>query len=296
MVREPRRENGLTVQESWGTPGGRILWASTLAPSVTLAQRIAAAGENGFGHVSFAPQECWPLMESRRERDRLLGSAKDLGAGADFLDCVTEWHPHAAPRREFPPSRFSVDDALTICNRLHARNLTAISAFPHDLPEADIAECFARLCDRAADEGLRVHLEFTPMSQIHDLPTAYRIVNLAGRTNGGILFDTWHFFRGNPDMQCLADIPAGSIFSVQVSDAAEIVVRNLFYDTYHHRLPPGQGCFDLRGVLSLLSGAVGPALIGPEIISDDLHALSPARAAAAAARSLDELLLTLPAK
>ena len=42
----------------------------------------------------------------------------------------------------------------------------------------------------------------------------------ADRANGGIVFDTWHFFRGDPDFDLLATVPGDRIYCVQIDDAA----------------------------------------------------------------------------
>ena len=75
-------------------------------------------------------------------------------------------------------------------------SMTAIASSTSAATVDELVERFGALCDRAADIGALVHLEFIPMTPIADVATAWRIVREADRPNGGILFDTWHFFRG----------------------------------------------------------------------------------------------------
>ena len=93
------------------------------------------------------------------------------------------------------------------------------------------------MCDCAADIGVLVHLEFIPMTAIPDVATAWRIVRDAGRPNGGILFDTWHFSRGSADFDDLQTVPAERILAVQVDDAATEVSGSLWDDTQRRLLP-----------------------------------------------------------
>ena len=142
-----------------------------------------------------------------------------------------------------------------------------------------VAEHFAGLCDRAAVFGADVHIEFAPESGVPDLASAWAMVQLAGRPNGGILFDTWHFHRSGSSAELLASIPGDRIMAVQVSDAGPEIIGSMWEDTLHHRLLPGDGCIDLAGVRRILTGTGGLGLVGPEVFSDDLAAMAPADAA-----------------
>jgi hypothetical protein len=48
----------------------------------------------------------------------------------------------------------------------------------------ELVDLSAALCDRAADIGALVHLEFIPMTVIADIATPWRIVRDADRPNG----------------------------------------------------------------------------------------------------------------
>ena len=153
---------------------------------------------------------------------------------------------------------------------------------------AEFTEPFASLCDRAADLGVQVHLEFMPMSAITDLAAAWDIVRDADRPNGGIVFDTWHFFRGNPDFDLLSRIPGERILGVQLDDALPTVRGTLREDT-QRRLLPGEGSFDLPGIITALRTAGWTGPWGVEILSEEHRALPVREAlqrAADGARSL----------
>ena len=125
-----------------------------------------------------------------------------------------------APRRieiHIPPEhdaerifRFGERELFAVADALGARSLNVVDVFggPWSLDEA--AAAFAGLCDRAAEHGLLVHLEFLPWSRIPDLATAWQVVNAADRPNGGIMLDAWHYFRSGPDGALLRSIPGAS--------------------------------------------------------------------------------------
>ena len=50
-------------------------------------------------------------------------------------------------------------------------------------------------------------IEFLPWLDIPDAATAWAIAKQAGRANGGVLVDTWHYFRGAADPAQLEAIP-----------------------------------------------------------------------------------------
>jgi sugar phosphate isomerase/epimerase len=144
---------------------------------------------------------------------------------------------------------------------------------PWSLDEA--AAAFARLCDRAAEHGLLVHLEFLPWSRIPDLATAWQVVHAADRPNGGIMLDAWHYFRSAPDGALLRSIPGSSILGVQLCDAPAVPETNPLHATLHERLLPGDGELALPTLLADLEATGTDAPLGVEVFSDALHALPP---------------------
>ena len=137
---------------------------------------------------------------------------------------------------------------------------------------------FGVLCDRAREVGALVHLEFMPMLSITDLASAWTIVSGADRPNGGIMFDTWHFFHTGADFGLLEQVPGDRIFGVQFSDADPQPGADLGQDTFN-RLLPGDGSLDLVRVLGVLDRIGGLHSVGPEVISPMTAAMAPAEAA-----------------
>ena len=102
---------------------------------------------------------------------------------------------------------------------------------------------------------------------LSDLKTAWAVVKGADRKNSGILFDFYHYTRGNPDDALLETIPADRISAVQVADANAKINPNisLFQDTIFRRVPPGEGAFPVTHLLQLLEkkGALGASGLRP---------------------------------
>jgi sugar phosphate isomerase/epimerase len=160
---------------------------------------------------------------------------------------------------------------------------------PAELPR--IASYFGQLCDRAAEHGLLVHLEFLPWTQIKDLPTALEIVQMAERPNGGIMLDSWHHFRSQIGNEVLDAVPGERIAGIQLNDAPARPGPDVVMETLRHRLLPGEGDIDLVDLMQRLRKIGCSAPIGVEIFSERLAQLPAeeiARQAAASTRAVLE--------
>jgi sugar phosphate isomerase/epimerase len=92
---------------------------------------------------------------------------------------------------------------------------------------------------------------------------------MAGRRNGGLLVDSWHYFHSGADAATLRTVPAEQIVAIQFDDAARIAdPADMLHDTLHRSMP-GQGIFDLTGFIRLLDEIGVQAPISVEIIAPE---------------------------
>ncbi len=151
----------------------------------------------------------------------------------------------------------------------------------------------ARLADVLAPHKVDVSLEFIgarvwpelPHGLPDDVGGMLELADRAGRTNIGVLFDTYHFHCGSSR---LADIgaAAGRINLVHLNDAPAGTPSDL--DDSVRRLP-GDGVMDLGAVIDALEAAGYSGSGGVEVFSDELLALpglDAARRVAAATRGV----------
>lgn len=275
---------GTAVTEDLG------FWAGTTFP-LGLDARLEAAVAGGFSTVSVFPSDCQGPGGPEGVR-RLVA---EHGLRVSALDPYTRWVPRWEPPTDLVADYMSLvgtaeDEFFALAEAVGARSLTALEVFGAEFPLDALVERFGRLCDRASRSGLRVHLEFTPLGGIPDLATGWAIVAGAGRENGGLAFDTWHYLRGRPDDDLLDRIPGDRIFVVQVSDALVEPQGPLPEDTMHHRRLPGDGEWDLAGLLRRLRRKPGIGEFGVEVLSDDLWRLPPAEIGRRCGRALRETL------
>jgi sugar phosphate isomerase/epimerase len=204
------------------------------------------------------------------------------GIGVTEVEGVAHWLTPADDK----PSRWArpTDDGAVIelAVALGAPTVVAVH-FGSPRPLEESGSAFAALCDRAATPGLQVALEPVAFATIADVASAWDIVRLADRVNGGILLDTWHHRRTAGDDDALRAVPGHRVFGVQLADGDATPRGPLDEDVLHRRLP-GSGSFDLPAMVSELDAMGVAAPVGVEVWDEQLLA----EGAPAAARRLGD--------
>jgi len=239
----------------------------------SFVERIAAAAAAGFSGVGLTPDDYESAHALGPSDAELRAVLDDHGVQAVELEFLFDWGRDDERGRL---SRIAEDRLYAVADALGARHMNVGDIQPAgDLaPLGVVAERFAGLCDRAARHGLLVAIEFLPWSDIADAATAWEIVRLAGQPNGGILVDAYHYFRGGADADALRSVPAAGIIAVQLDDAGDAPPGAAAYEGTLDRRLPGEGVFDLVGLVRLLDGMGVTAPVSVEIISPEHHARS----------------------
>jgi sugar phosphate isomerase/epimerase len=270
---------------------GWVLWTGTIGLESPISARVDAAMAAGCSRVTVGPAD---VAASGSDPVELGGYFRDAGLDV-VIDPVMNWYGRTAMPDAGRYGESDADEVLRMAEALGAVSLSVIGPFmPNEVPAAELPERFAAFCDRAADVGAQVQFEFMPISAIADLDTAWPIIRDADRPNGGIVLDTWHFFRSDSDVALLEQVPGERIFGIQVSDAPAEPTTSLVEETFDRRLP-GDGELDLVGVLRVLHRTGGLRWIGPEVISPTLSAMPPADAAQLAVDRVRELVARVQA-
>lgn len=140
-------------------------------------------------------------------------------------------------------------EAFAMADAYDCRYVQAIG--PYAGTPGDGARAFGALCDRAADHGLLVGLEFLPFTNIADAGAALAMVEEADRPNGGVCVDIWHHTRGADDLDLIRAIPGERIMAIQMSDGPLDATLDSYYDdTLRTRVPPGDGEMDVAGFVA----------------------------------------------
>ena len=264
-------------------PDDLVLCAGTLG-SAPLREKIEAAADAGFRGVSLYPADLQQARAAGLSYKELRHLLDDRGLEVAELDPLMSWIPNTGLGAEATDEgralfQATERDFYAVAEAIGGRSINAVLIADRPVPNAEVAEAFAGLCDRAAEHGLVVHLEFLPWTQIRDARGALEIAELAGRPNGGVMFDTWHHFRsGEPDA-VLREIPGERLLGIQLNDAPREADANLVSETLQRRRLPGEGDIDLIEILRLLRASGTLAPLGVEVFSNELNALPPGEAA-----------------
>jgi len=220
-------------------------------PRFSFDDRVGAAARAGFAGIGLLGDDYAALRASGQSDADLLRVLDRHGVRVLEVEFLFDWAldgPRAEAARHAEATLHAMVDAFAP----HHLNVGDLQS-PGDLAPIDVvAERFAGVCDRAAEHGTRVALEFLPWTGLGDLATATQVVQAADRPNGGLLIDAWHYFRGQPDPSSLRALRPRDVVAVQLDDADADVIGPLYEDTMFRRRLPGDGTFDLVGLVQAL--------------------------------------------
>jgi sugar phosphate isomerase/epimerase len=252
-----------------------LILAAGTVQAVPLLDRLAPARAAGFAGISIFAADLEALAADGVGLPEVRARIADAGLFVSEVEIVGNWLP-GAPAKANPAWLAALLDRSTgerltgLADAIGARGITVAELQGVACDPATAADAFARLCETAGGAGLHVALEFVPTGGIPDLATAWAIVRAAGRANGGLLVDSWHFFRSGSDLALLAGLPGEAIRSIQIGDAPAVPEADLDREMVRGRLVPGEGELGLAGFAAALRATGTTAPWSVEVFSDRL--------------------------
>lgn len=259
-------------------------------PRFPFEERVAAAAEAGFVGVGLLADDYAAMRAAGTSDAELRRILDDHGIAVLEVEFHYDWAEDGDRGRQASEREATLLAMADVFAPDHV-NVGDLNAPGSGPPAALVTERFGQLCDRAAEHGIRVAFEFLPWTAFPDLRSAWDVVRRAARPNGGVLVDAWHYFRGTPDPQLLRSIPPEHLVGVQLDDADPQPVGPLFEDTMFRRRLPGDGAFDLTGLVRALDETGVDVPYSVEIMSTTEQA-RPVRDAAARAYRAARSVLT----
>lgn len=231
-----------------------VLSHFTLARDHPLDDRIRVAGAAGFDGIGFFAGQ-FPTLGEGWSVGRIHDLLASAGIEMSEIEALSGWGA------VHPSDRYLEFEQLVweLVDEFGATYVQAIG--PVDGSTADAGRRFAALCDRAAEHGATVGLEFLPFTNIVDGADAVAVVEAADRPNGGVCADIWHHARGADDLDLIRRIPAELLVRVQMSDGPTTpTLADYKEDCLRYRVPPGEGDFDVDGFVATVLdlGYAGP--------------------------------------
>lgn len=249
--------------------------------------KVRAAADAGFAAIGMYLGQWASLQADPAQLDLVDAALAETGLVVANIETLRGW---AVPSAMTDAYRAQEALAFAMADHWGCRYVQVIGDADGPLDEA--AAGFAALCDRAADHGLLVGLEWVPsMTNIVDATTALRIVLDADRDNGGLCIDSWHFTRSTNDLDHLRAIPGEKVVSTQWNDGTVAPQERDYYtDCLANRVPPGEGEFALVEIIRILDASGSRAPVGVELCSSTLWDAPVDEAARVGAESMRRVL------
>ncbi len=235
-----------------------------------MAERVRAVGATGWQGLGLVLADLVPV------RDTIgFTGLRELVEAAGLLhaevELVEDWWTTGVQKEEADRRRDLLLDAAVALGARQVKAGPPIATGPTDPRE--LVPALRGLSRAAADRGVRVALEPLPFSTVATVPLGARLVEEVDEPNLGLLVDAWHVFRAGTSLADLAAaLGPGSVFGVELTDADPVVVGTLLEDTVDRRRYPGEGCFDLDGLVGVLTGTGFDGPWGVEILSAEHRA------------------------
>ena len=257
---------------------------------------VDAASAGGYRGIALWPGAYHPSYRAGSDLYELRARCDAAGVVIHDLDAIVVW---AGPDDPGPPY---YEEALE--REVHEMAATlgveGVNLLLHSKPGTSLdaaSAAFAAACDRAAEHGLKVHLEFGRARAPANIPEAARVVEDAGRANGGLMIDAWHVHWGSGSFADLASLAGSRVTGVQLCDAPAAEPPDYGWATRHQRVVPGKGAADLQDLLRNLRAIDCRAPLCLEVFDTPrVERIGPVAWARALADSARALLAQEPAR
>nr|WP_314872396.1 sugar phosphate isomerase/epimerase [uncultured Pseudomonas sp.] len=249
---------------------------------------VEIAARAGYSHVGLrlepaTPEEHhFPLVADAQLRRQTLQRLRDTGTKVLDIE-ILRLKPDTQVQAFLPVleagAEFEASDLLIAGN---------------DPDPVRTADNFAALCELAQPFGIHVNLEFMPWTDVRNLTEAWHIVEQAGRSNGAVLVDAFHFDRSGSSLQALAAASATAPQRLRYAQLCDVVgprpadMAEILRQARQERRFPGDGDCDLHGLLKALPNAIPLSLEIPtrQLMEQGISAYDRARLALGKARNV----------
>jgi 4-hydroxyphenylpyruvate dioxygenase len=252
---------------------------ATVSVSGTLTEKLEAIAAAGFDGVEIFEYD---LLVSPLRPEEIRALAADLGLSIDLYQPFRDFEAMPAPDLRRAEHKFRLmerlgADLLLVCSNVSPQSID---------DDALAAEQLRLLTERAAEHGIRIAYEALAWGRhVNEYLHAWRIVRMADHPNLGVCLDSFHILSRGSDPIGIEAIPGEKIFFLQLADAP-LLAMDVLQWSRHYRCFPGQGNFDLTGLVGhvLKTGYAGPLSL--EVFNDHFRQAPTERTALDGMRSL----------
>ncbi|MFI7635925.1 bifunctional sugar phosphate isomerase/epimerase/4-hydroxyphenylpyruvate dioxygenase family protein [Nonomuraea sp. NPDC049400] len=263
---------------------------ATVSVSGTLTEKLDAIAAAGFDGVEIFEND---LLTCPLPPEEIRARAAGLGLGIDLYQPFRDFE--AVPAGLLARNLRRAEHKFRVMERLGADLLLVCSnVSPQAIGDDELAAAHLRLlAERAAEHGIRIAYEALAWGRhVNEYLHAWRLVRMADHPNLGTCLDSFHILSRGSDPIGIEAIPGEKIFFLQLADAP-LLAMDVLQWSRHYRCFPGQGNFDVAGLVRhvLNAGYAGPLSL--EVFNDHFRQADTGRTARDGMRSLLALEDTL---
>jgi 4-hydroxyphenylpyruvate dioxygenase len=256
---------------------------ATVSLSGALTEKLTAASRAGFDGVEIFEND---LLASPLTPEEIRARCADLGLRLELYQPMRDIE--AVPPEEFARNIRRARHKFDLMRRLGADTVLVCSSVSPLAVDDDAlaASQLYELADTAEEFGVRVAYEALAWGRhVNTYDHAWRIVEAAGHQALGTCLDSFHILSRGSDPSGIEAIPGEKIFFLQLADAP-LLAMDVLQWSRHYRCFPGQGGFDVAGLVRhvMRAGYRGPLSL--EIFNDVFRQAEPGPTAVDARRSL----------
>ena len=256
---------------------------ATVSLSGSLTEKLTAASRAGFDGVEIFEND---LLASPLRPEEIRARCADLGLSIDLYQPMRDIE--AVPEEEFARNMRRARHKFEVMRRLGAETVLVCSSVSPLAVDDDAlaAEQLSQLADLAQDFGIRVAYEALAWGRhVSTYDHAWHVVETADHPALGTCLDSFHILSRGSDPKGIEDIPGEKIFFLQLADAP-LLAMDVLQWSRHYRCFPGQGGFDVAGLVRhvLRTGYAGPLSL--EVFNDVFRQAEAGPTAVDAQRSL----------
>ena len=241
----------------------------SLGVQCTFEECVRAAKEAGFEGIGLRAETYVDALAEGLHDEDILAILKKYDMKVTEVEYIVQW---AENHRSYE-QKYKEQICFHMCELFGVQHINC--GLMENYSVEHTAQKLKELCQRAGKWVIGV--EPMPYSGLPDVKKAWDVVKLSGCDNAKLILDTWHWVRANQsyDPSILADVPADKVVSIQINDVlarpyAAAILRD---ESMHDRVAPGTGYGDTAGFVKMIKDkGIKPAVIGVEVISDDILA------------------------
>jgi sugar phosphate isomerase/epimerase len=220
----------------------------TLARHYPIEDRIAAASAAGIAGIGLYVGDWERLVAEGMTLDDLQDLLEKYGVVLAEVEAIQIWETDGAAGER---TQRWLDLAWQLADHLGSRYMQVVGPYSQPLDAA--IERFGEVCDRAADFGMKVGIEFLPFTNVRTATDAMELVSGADRRNGGVCVDIWHHRRGANDSSLIEAMPADKVMAIQINDGPMTPgLPDYKEDCLLNRVAPGDGEMQVAEFVAML--------------------------------------------